>query len=307
MRALAAWRCPVCMSPGCATPQGECHCGCGELAPIAKKTATKYGHVKGLPIRYINGHYQRSTRLSPVDYVIDEGTGCWTWQRSVTRGGYGHLRESGRMQYAHRLYYERLRGPIPAGLQLDHLCRNPRCVNPEHLEPVTCQENTLRGNTIAARRKAQSHCIRGHEFTEANTIARGRNRACRECQRQAVRESQRRRRAKQAEARVPYPRKRIKDFPPIDYWVDPSSGCWVWQRYLGLEGYALKRRDGKKIPAHRYYYEMYRGPIPSGLMMDHLCRNRACVNPYHLEPVTAKENAARRDRAKGKRALRVLR
>jgi len=99
----------------------------------------------------------------------------------------------------------------------------------------------------------------------------------------------------------------IKDFPPIDYWVDPISGCWVWQRYLGLEGYALKRRDGKRIPAHRYYYEMYRGPIPAGLMMDHLCRNHACVNPSHLEPVTAKENAARRDRAKQKRALRVLR
>jgi len=193
------------------------------------------------------------------------------------------------------------------GGQLDHLCRNPRCVKPEHLEPVTSQENTLRGDTVAARRKAQSHCIRGHAFTEANTIARGRNRACRECQRQAVRESQRRRRAKQAEARVPYPRKLIKDFTPTDYRVDPTTGCWVRQRYLGVEGYALKRRDGKKIPAHRYYYEMYRGSIPAGLMMDHLCRNRVCVNPYHLEPVTAKENAARRDRAKRKRALRVLR
>jgi hypothetical protein len=307
MRATLARRCLVCMSLGCETPQGCCHCGCGEPAPVAKKTATKYGHVKGMPVRYINGHYQRSTRLSPVDYAIDADTGCWVWQRSVTRGGYGRLRESGRMQYAHRLYYDRLRGPVPASLQLDHLCRNPRCVNPDHLEPVTCQENVLRGNTIAAHRKAQSHCIRGHAFTQANTIARGSNRACRECQRKAVRESQRRRRSKQVEAGAVYPRTLIKDFPPVDYWVDPSSGCWVWQRYLSVEGYALKRRDGKKIPAHRYYYEMYRGPIPAGLMMDHLCRNRACVNPYHLESVTAKENAARRDRAKKKHALRVLR
>jgi hypothetical protein len=213
------------------------------------------------------------------------------------------------VQYAHRVYYERLRGAIPAGFQLDHLCRNRRCVNPEHLEPVTPQENILRGDTIAARRKAQTHCIHGHAFTETNTIARGPNRACRECQRQAVRESQRRRRAKQTEAGIGlvYPRRLIKDLPPIDYWVDPVSGCWVWQRYLSVEGYGLKRRDGKKIPAHRYYYEMYRGPIPADLMMDHLCRNRACVNPFHLEPVTAKENAARRDRAKRKRALRVLR
>ena len=307
MSAPVGWRYLVCRSPNCKIAEGRCHCGCGEPAPIAKKTAAKYGHVKGEPVRFINGHYQRSTRLSSVDYVIDEASGCWVWQRSATPGGYGRMRQGGRMQYAHRAYYERLHGVIPAGLQLDHLCRNPRCVNPQHLEPVTGRENTLRGNTIAARRKAQSHCVQGHAFDEANTIARGRNRACRECQRKAVRESQRRRRAKQAEARALYPRKLIKDFPPIDYWVDPSSGCWVWQRYLGVEGYALKRRDGKKMPAHRYYYEMYRGPIPAGLMMDHLCRNRACVNPYHLEPVTAKDNAARRDRAKKRRAVRVFR
>jgi hypothetical protein len=177
------------------------------------------------------------------------------------------------MRRAHRVYYERFRGPIPPGLHLDHLCRNPACVNPDHLEPVTPRENALRGDTIAARRAAQTHCVRGHPFDEANTIRRGNGRACRECQRQAVRESQRKR----------------------------------YARDVGLEGYALKRRDGKKIPAHRYYYEMYRGPVPEGVMVDHLCRNHACVNPYHLEPVTAKENAARRDRAKGKRALRVLR
>lgn len=296
----------MCTSLDCEIAPGRCHCGCGQPAPLAKKTATKYGHVKGEPVRYINGHYQRSTRLSSVDYVADEATGCWLWQRYVTPSGYGHLRKGGRMQYAHRANYERYRGVIPAGLQLDHLCRNARCVNPAHLEPVTSQVNTLRGDTIAGRRKAQTHCINGHAFDQVNTISRGRNRACRECQRKAVRESQRRRRAKLAEAGIVYPRKLIEDFPPIDYWVDPTSGCWVWQRHLGIEGYALKRRDGKKIPAHRYYYEMYRGPAPTGLMMDHLCRNRACVNPYHLEPVTAKENAARRDHAK-KRALRVLR
>lgn len=150
MSAPTARKCPACMTLGCEVPPGGCRCGCGQPAPIAKKTATKYGHIKGEPVRYINGHHQRSTRLSSVDYVIDEVTGCWIWQPSLTVGGYGHLRESGQMQYAHRVYDERFRGMIPAGLQLDHLCRNRRCVNPAHLAPVACQENILRGDTIAA-------------------------------------------------------------------------------------------------------------------------------------------------------------
>ncbi len=293
----------VCDITGCEISVGYCHCGCGELAPIAKKSATRYGHAKGQPVRFINGHYQRTTRLSPVDYLVDEAAGCWVWQRFVGPSGYGNLRDSRRMRPAHRVYYERLRGAIPEGLVLDHLCRNRACVNPDHLEPVTHRENILRGNTIAARRAAQTHCIHGHPFTEENTIRGPRGRNCRTCQQKAVREANRQRNARlRADPALTELRRtrRSRSGPQVDYLIDPVRGCWNWQGHLTVDGYGLKRRDGRKIGAHRFYYELHEGPIPEGLMLDHLCHNPACVNPAHLEPVTVKENARRRrPRSKG--------
>jgi hypothetical protein len=62
----------MCSDVDCQIEEGLCHCRCGERAPLAKKTAKKYGHVKGEPVRYINWHYQRTNRLSPVGYVVNE-------------------------------------------------------------------------------------------------------------------------------------------------------------------------------------------------------------------------------------------
>ncbi len=110
---------------------------------------------------------------------------CWIWLGSRSTKGYGRVSVSGRTQQAHRVVYEALVGPIPEGLQLDHLCRNRSCVNPAHLEPVTCSENIRRGVNLAAYRAAQTHCLRGHEFTPENTRLKPQGwRVCRTCHRE---------------------------------------------------------------------------------------------------------------------------
>ena len=110
--------------------------------------------------------------------------GCWIWQAARTKA-YGQFRRPGRSGLAHRLAWEDRYGPIPTGLELDHLCRNALCVKPEHLEPVTHRENLLRGNTTVASRAAQTHCIHGHPYDDANTYRYpGGGRNCRVCRRE---------------------------------------------------------------------------------------------------------------------------
>lgn len=123
---------------------------------------------------------------------------CWEWTAWRNRKGYGSLslpkQGGGQIKcMAHRVLYELLIGPIPEGAQLDHLCRNRGCVRPSHLEPVTCKENLMRGETHAARLAARTHCDNGHEFSAENTIIRKDGaRRCRECNRVQCREYGRR-------------------------------------------------------------------------------------------------------------------
>lgn len=110
----------------------ECACGCGRMT----------GFYRGKPNMYVHNHH---TRKSPVDYVVDSLTGCWLWRGADNPDGYGCVHHSGRTRSAHVVQYEATHGPVPAGFELDHKCRNRRCVNPSHLEPVPHNENVRRG------------------------------------------------------------------------------------------------------------------------------------------------------------------
>lgn len=138
---------------------------------------------------------------------IDPETGCWNWTGYIDASGYGQVRmpDGPRTLGTHRVSYETFVGPIPDGLHLDHLCRNRACFNPEHLEPVTVRENNLRApTTITSLNLAKTHCNKGHEFTEANTILatspNGRpSRVCRTCRYAMTRAYKERKRAEKAQ------------------------------------------------------------------------------------------------------------
>lgn len=149
-------------------------------------------------------HGDASFSLWEVDYrdrirakVLVDENGCWLWQGAVSPTGYGQGSFGGRFLYVHRVSYEAFVGPIPEGLQIDHLCRVRRCCNPMHLEPVTVRENLMRGNTMTARRAGITHCPQGHAYDEANTYVSPKEggRACRACRKIHSRASNRKRRA----------------------------------------------------------------------------------------------------------------
>lgn len=106
---------------------------------------------------------------------------CWPWLGYINPKGYGQTAPG----FAHRLSWEmENQRAIPRGHQIDHLCRNRRCVNPAHLELVTPRENTLRGTGLSAQHARKTHCPKGHPYSGDNLITNGKQRWCRICSRQ---------------------------------------------------------------------------------------------------------------------------
>lgn len=118
---------------------------------------------------------------------------CWIWTAGLQGGGYGQFNGGSRIDnsrrkcIAHVYTYEALVGPVPDGLELDHLCRVRKCCNPAHLEAVTHAENMHRGLTICAENAAKVRCPDGHPYDDENTYVHQGHRHCRECMRAANR------------------------------------------------------------------------------------------------------------------------
>jgi hypothetical protein len=185
----------TCVVAGCERPQ-KAH----GLCTLHYRRHRKWGTTDLPPKRTAAERFwAKVDKAGPIAEARPDLGPCWMWTAFLHPAGYGMFNVGGvpRMRGAHRVAYELLVGPVPAGLHLDHLCRNRACVNPDHLEPVTVAVNILRGIGWGAQYARKTHCPQGHPYTDENTYrSPGRGaRECRTCQQARAEERAERRRA----------------------------------------------------------------------------------------------------------------
>lgn len=176
----------ICGKADCSIPYGACHCGCGGKTKISYCTASKPGWVKGEPRLFIRFHRRRKSLEARFWDSVVKSPGCWLWKGYVWNG-YGRLAEGGKdgpPVSAHRLSYQINVGPIPAGMDIHHLCGVKLCVNPEHLHPCDIadhrrldnERNGGNGNAL------KQLCKQGHPYNNENTaISKNGSRRCKKC------------------------------------------------------------------------------------------------------------------------------
>lgn len=255
-------------------PYGECWCGCGGRTNIAQGSRTTKGPpaINGEPQRYLQGHQHRK---SPLDYVVDQATECWIWQRAMSNG-YPVVSRDGRCLPARVWIYEKRIAPVEPDKRLDWACGEKRCVNPDHLlirakdaprifvaEPNPsglCQCGCGQRTKPARVTSTEKGWVKG----KPKRYLTGHNGRVRECIYQNINSA---------------------------YSVDPQTGCWNWKRARSAGGYGhLVDSTGRQVIAHRFMYELHRGPVSAEQHLHHHCRNTACINPDHLEPLSVEEH-----------------
>lgn len=129
-------------------PPGYCQCGCGQKTKIAQYPGPRdraCGAVHGDPRRYLRGHHKTARRTNTLDNYIVDSNGCHLYQGGLNHDGYGMITTHPYSTLAYRAAWFDRYGPVPDGLELDHLCTVRRCINTDHLEPVTHAVNVRRG------------------------------------------------------------------------------------------------------------------------------------------------------------------
>lgn len=122
-------------------------------------------------------------------YIPEPNSGCWLWLGCLYKKGYGNFSLNDKNLKAHRAAYLFFIGNIPPDYEIDHLCKMTSCVNPQHLEAVTGEENRARSNYLPNRNKLKTHCEHGHPFSGDNLIVTNNRRDCLICSRRRARES----------------------------------------------------------------------------------------------------------------------